>query len=65
MGVSTHDGSNGQSGDKTAHQPSVDSTLHALSVPAHSIPARSIPAVGSHQFRFSSAGRMPCNRVVR
>jgi hypothetical protein len=55
MGVSNLDGSNGQSGDKTAHQPSVDSTRDALSVPAS----------GSHWIHFPSAGRMPCNWVVR
>lgn len=55
MGVSKHGGSNGKGGDKTAHQPSVDSTRIALSVPAS----------GYFRIRFPSAGRMPCNWVVR
>ena len=54
MGVSDLDGSNGASGDKTATQPSVDSTRSAPS----------IPDSGS-SFPFSSAGRMPCDWVVR
>jgi hypothetical protein len=55
MGVSEHSGSNGKGGDKTAHRPSADSTPNALSVPAS----------GYFRIHFSSAGRMPCNRVVR
>ena len=54
MGVSVRDGSHGSSGDKTAIQPSVDSTDIALSIPA----SRS-------SISFSSAGRMPCDWVVR
>lgn len=54
MGVSDRDGSNGASGDKTANQPSVGSTRSAPSIPGSGSP-----------ISFSSAGRMPCNWVVR